>query len=330
VRQTGGLLRDMGIFVRLVEMQSVTEAARSLALPKSTVSRRLDALEESLGVRLVQRNNRGLAVTELGTAYYQRARRVLGLAEEAVQAVVGEERLQGTLRVTAPRAVGTLIVSEVLSGFLREHPEVSAELLLTDRRVDLAEGRFDLAVRVEAEAQAPEGFETQALSPTWIFLCASPAYVARRGLPQKPADLEGHDAVLVTFLGGRRWRLRGPGGLVEVDMAGRLTVNDVTMAERGVRAGLGIAPIAAALAAPQVRAGRLVHLLEPWTFQVRSFYAVYPVEGRRPARTQRLIEHMVTHLRSAIAERLGPESAPVPPVERHVPPPVASADSQPT
>lgn len=341
MKRSGDLLRDMGIFVKLVETQSFTEAGRSLGLPKSTVSRRIDALEESLGVRLVLRNNRGLAVTETGMAYYQRARRVLGLAEDALQAVVGEERLRGTLRMTAPRGVGSLIVADVLYDFMRLHPGVSAELMLTDRRVDMTEGRFDLAVRIGLETQAPPGFEATPLSPTWILLCASPAYVARHGLPEKPADMARHQAVVVRFLGGTRWRLRGPAGVVEVDVAGRLSVDDVIMAERAARAGLGIAPIVAALAAPCVRAGRLVHVLPEHSFEVRSVYALYPPGALRPPKTRRLIEHMVTHLRAAFAERIGPLSplsapvppvehpvplsAPVPPAEHPVPPPGASA-----
>ncbi len=325
MKRSGGLLRDMSIFVRIVEAQSLTDAARALGLPKSTVSRRLDALEASLGVRLVVRNNRGLSVTELGMAYFHRAQRVLGLAEDALQAVVGEERLQGLLRITAPRATGSQVVSDVLASFLRAHPEVSAELVLTDRRVDLLQGRFDLAVRIGRVVQAPEGYETQQLMPTWIVLCASPAYLARRGVPKTPAELAAHEAIRVGILGGSRWRLRSDAGLAEVDVSGRVVLDDMSMAERAVRAGLGIAPMAAAIALPLVRQGLLTRVLERWSFEARTMFAVYPVAARRPPRTTRLVEHMMTHLRAEIAERIGPASAPVPFLEHAVPPPEPSA-----
>ena len=324
MKLSGDLLRDMGIFVKLVDTQSFTDAARSLGVPKSTVSRRIDALEEGLGVRLVRRNSRGLTVTELGTAYYQRARRVLDLADDALQAVVGEEQLRGTLRMTAPRGLGSVIVSDVLADFLAKHPGVSAELVLTDSRVDLAGGRFDLAVRIGAEMSAPPGFEAQPLSPTWILLCASPGYIARRGMPVSPADLALHEAVIVTFLGGKRWRVRGPEGRTDVDVSGRITVDDVTMAERAVRAGLGIAPLAVALAAPAVRAGQLVHVLPEHTFEVRSMYALYPKDALRPAKTRHLIDHMVTHLRAALAERIAVFPSGVPSLQHPVPPPGTS------
>ncbi len=311
MNRSGDLLRDMGIFVKLVETQSFTETGRVLGLPKSTVSRRIDALEESLGVRLVLRNNRGLTVTEVGASYYQRARRVLGLAEDALQAAVGEESLRGNLRMTAPRSIGALVATGVLCEFLRDHPGVTAELVLTDKRVDLAEGRFDLAVRVGATVAAPPGFEGESLSPTWVLLCASPGYIARRGMPKFPVDLVQHQAVIVRFLGGQKWRLRGPGEPVEVGVNGRISVDDVTMAERAVHAGLGIGPIAAALAAPAVRAGQLVHVLPEYSFETRALYALYPTAELRPPKTRRLIEHMVKHLRSAIAERLGPLSVPI-------------------
>jgi DNA-binding transcriptional LysR family regulator len=303
-------LSDMAIFARVVAEASFTHAARALDLPKSTVSRRVAQLEERLGVRLLQRTTRAVKLTELGAAYYERCARIVAEAEEAHEAVASAGATpQGLLRLTAPVGFGATFLGEIVADFLEAHPQVSAEVVLTDRRVDLVEEGFDLAIRIGT--RIPEtSFFARRLGPARLLMCASPAYLARCGTPEVPEDLRRHDCI-VHGEGPRAstWTLHGPSGAVPISVSGRLRVNSIPLAHKGALAGLGIAVLPTVVALPDLHAGRLHAVLDGWNPSAASIYAVYPTSRHLSAKVRSFLDFLVQRITTALREIDGPSRA---------------------
>jgi DNA-binding transcriptional LysR family regulator len=232
-------LNLVATFVRVVEAGSFTAAAQALGLPKSSVSRRVSGLEESLRVQLLQRSTRRLALTEAGRAYFERARAALGGLSDAHSAVADMSgEVAGPVRFSAaPDNTGML--AGLLAEFLGRHPRVQLELTLTSRRVDLVAEGFDLALR--AGRLADSSLTTRRLGTTDLGLFASPAYLRRAGKPRRVADLAGHAFVLYGPPHERtHLRLAGPDGEEQVVVSGPLIVDDLSFAADAVAAGVGI------------------------------------------------------------------------------------------
>jgi DNA-binding transcriptional LysR family regulator len=232
-------LNLVATFVRVIEAGSFTAAAQALGLPKSSVSRRVSALEKLLGVRLVQRSTRRLALTEAGRAYFERARAALGGLTDAQAAVADmSQEVAGPIRLSAaPDNTGML--AGLLAEFLARHPRVQLELCLTSRRVDLVAEGFDLALR--AGRLADSSLVARRLGSTDLGLFASPAYLRRAGKPRRVADLAGHRFVLYGAPHERsHLRLAGPAREETVTVSGPLVVDDLSFLADAVAAGVGI------------------------------------------------------------------------------------------
>ena len=183
-----GRLEDMEIFVRVVDAGSFTGAAERLGLAKSLVSRRLGRLEERLGTRLIARTTRKLALTEAGRAFYDRARRLLEeTADAEATAMATAADLKGRLRIAAPMSFGQLHLAPAVGRFLADHPDVEIDVDLNDRFVDLVGEGYALAIRIGRLKDS--SLVARRLASSRMVLCASPAYIARRGKPRTPADL---------------------------------------------------------------------------------------------------------------------------------------------
>src|SRR5690348_16778849 len=190
-------LNDIVVFTKVVETKSFTGAAEVLGLPKSTVSRKLAQLEERLGVRLVQRTTRKLALTEIGEAYYERCSRIVADIAQAEQIVTDMQSTpRGRLRVTSSVDFSTKHLGGIVADFLAEHADINIELEATDRMCDLIEEGFDVAVRL---GQMPEStLIARRLCSVHLILCAAPSYLARRPAPRTIEELEDHEHVLFT------------------------------------------------------------------------------------------------------------------------------------
>lgn len=267
-------LNQLLVFVRVVQLGSLSEAARRLELPKSTVSRRLADLEARIGERLVQRTTRKLAVTEAGRVLFERVAPAMSEIEEAEGALAGMHGTpRGLLRVAAPMSVRAL--GPIVAEFLRRHPGVEVEMVCSDRRVDLVEERFDVAIR--AGALVDSSLVARRLGSARSMLVASPAYRKRSGLPKTPAELAAH--ACIAFGGGaapRVWTLDAAGKRVEVRVRPRLTVNDLELVREAALGGAGIASLPQMLCADDLRKGRLVHLLAEWSSPEVPVHALYP------------------------------------------------------
>ena len=268
-------LDEFAIFLRIVEEGSLVRAAQRLRRSAPAVTRALAALEDRLGVRLIDRTTRRLAPTEAGRALYERARGVVE-SYEAAAAGAREAPVRGLLRIAAPVQFGRRHVAPLAARFLDSHESVEIELLLNDRNVDLIEEGIDVAVRIGALADSslvsrPVGHVRR----QWV---ASPAYLARQGTPKAPADLARHEALLGTSRGVMEWTFGGRRRGAPPHLAGRLRVDDIETRLRLAREGRGIAQFLSYQVAEDLAAGRLVRLLR--TYEPPSLPVQLLTKGR--------------------------------------------------
>src|SRR5918995_2106794 len=220
-------LNDILIFARVVEAGSFTAAARLLGMPKATVSRRIVALEREVGVRLIQRTTRSLNVTDAGRLYYEQSSQALRTIEEAnLRLAEARAEPSGTIRISAPVGFGDSFLTGAVFDFLGEHPKTKVELCLTDDQLNLVESGIDLAFRTGILPDST--LIARKLGSTHRILCASPDYLARRGVPQAPVDLARHHCVIAgPSAANAHWVLEGPHGEESVMVSGRFAANEM-------------------------------------------------------------------------------------------------------
>jgi len=270
----------IALFASVVEAGSFSEAGRRLGRRPSTVSRQVTALEDRLGARLFDRSTRSLTLTEAGRAYHRRVVRVLADLEEAAETISHLQAApRGVLRVSAPVAFGRLQLAPAMPDFLARHPELTVDMTLTDRFVDLIEEHEDLAIRVGELADS--SLIARRLAPNRRILCASADYLARHGTPVRAADLADHNCLIYRSAPGRAvWRLADGGETIDVPVSGRFYSNNAEALHAAVRGGLGIGLLATYIVGPDVAAGRLRQVLgqvhASRTTLDTAIHAVYP------------------------------------------------------
>lgn len=285
---------DIALFLQVLDQGSISGAARQLDLSVAVASQRLKRLERDLGVRLLHRTTRRLHPTPEGLALARDGR---ALVEEL--ALLGDrirERgsgVAGTLRVTASASFGRMYISPLLPGFLAAHPRLRVSLDLDDRVVDLVGSGHDLAIRIGRLADS--SLVSRRLADGARVLCASPGYLARRGVPRTPADLAAHDCVLLTGRDGRQdlWPLEDAGGArVDVRVQGRFESNQGDALRDAALAGLGIALHSQWHVHEDLRAGTLVHVLPGWMLPDFGVHAVMPSRSGVPPRVRAFVDHL--------------------------------------
>jgi len=283
----------VAVFVRVVELEGFTAAANALGLPKSSVSRSVAQLEESLGVRLLQRTSRKLSLTDAGRAFYDRVREPLcGVLDAMNDASESQRQPSGVIRLSAPPDLGSAMLAPPITEFVRKHPQIRVELSLTNRMVDLVAERFDLALR------ATPRLEDSSLVARKILggvggLFAAPSYLKRRGKPRTLAEVEGHDCVLFRAHDGRAiWRLQGPHGAEQVEVRGAISADDLGFVRRAVVAGAGIA----FLPGTPLPDDELVRVLPDHCAEGGALYVVMPSGRHVPARVALLRDFLIAKL----------------------------------
>lgn len=281
-------LEGVEVFVKVVETGSFTEAARQLSLPKSTVSRRVTRLEDNLGVRLLQRTTRKIALTEAGLTYFER----VGPALESVRAAdnqIGEMQTtpKGMVRITAPYDFGTIFLTDIASRFVAEHPDISLDISLSDKVADLISEGFDMAFRGGKLEDSTLVARPLGRGRAWVV--ASPSYLSSHPQPERPEDLIDHECVLFRAGDGetQRWPLsrhEDPDGEVGVDVRGRIHADEFGFVKSLVISGHGIAAVPWLLVKRDIDGGRLVRLLPEWGFQEGEMSLVYPSARHLPLR----------------------------------------------
>ena len=292
-------LDDMRIFVATVDAHNFTAAAKRLALSKQFVSRRVMALEEALGVQLLIRNTRKLAVTELGQEFYERARRILGEVEDAEQAMsLRRAGPRGLLRVSAPMSFGMMHLSPLVASFLREHADVRFDMELSDRTVDVVGEGFDMAIRIGALPDST--LIAQKLVDVRMVVCCSPGYVRRRGAPVVPADLARHSCLLYGHGGVVSWDFFVDGVSKGVEVNGPLRANNGELIRDAAVAGLGIVRLPDFIVADAVGSGLLVTVLEEFLPSAATVYAVYPQHRQSSVSIRVFVEFLRESLRKRL------------------------------
>lgn len=283
---------DLRVFVRVMDRGNFSQAAKDLGLTPSAVSKLVSRLEDRLGVRLLERSTRRLALTPEGETFLVRARRIVADIEEAeaeVARVRGAPR--GKLRINSGTAFGLHQLTLALPDFLARYPEIDIELSITDRLVDLIEEQTDIAVR---SGHIPEGpFVQRKLADLQRVICAAPSYLKQRGTPQTAADLKAHDCIVVAGPGLSRWPFKTRAGIDIIDVRPRVVTDNAEAALRMAIEGGGIVRLSDVIVGDPLQKGELVPLLTA-THHVEPFplAAIYPAGRNRLPRVAVFIEFL--------------------------------------
>lgn len=299
----GGMDRfeAMSVLLAVVEAGSLSAGARRLHAPLATVSRKVSDLEKHLGVPLVLRTSRGLALTEEGRAFVAASRRILddlGAAER--QAAGHVSALRGGLHVTAPIAFGERHLLPIALDFLSEHPEIDLRLTLEDRQISLSDEHIDVALRIGHLTDS-------ALIATRVgtvrrVICASPDYLARRGVPGRPDDLAGHDGISFQgFATAPEWRYRRDSAAFAVEPRPRFAVNTTEAAIQAALAGVGIIRMLSYQVSDQLRSGTLQELLTEFAPEPLPVNLLHAPIDPLPLKVRRFLDWTAPRLRVRMA-----------------------------
>ena len=284
-------LDGIGAFVATAEARSISEAARKLRLSKSVVSERLAELERSLGAKLLQRTTRKLSLTEDGQAFYERAARIMREVEDAASDLAWRRgSLSGPLRISAPVTFGRMHLGPALYPFLAEHPQISQTLDSDDRRVDAAADGYDAVIRHGAIEDTR--LVVWRLAASRRVLVASPAYLARRGMPGSVDELERHDGLFYANRGVADWRLTQQGTLVIGRANVRLSLNNGDMLRDAALAGLGIALLPTFVAGAAIRNGELRVIELGLEAEEEAIFIAHPEGRHASAKLRALAQHL--------------------------------------
>jgi LysR family transcriptional activator of dmlA len=288
---------EMQFFSLLVRSGSLSAAARELQVTTPAISKRLAQIEQHLGVRLLRRTTRRMALTAEGEAYLEDARRILADIEALEARLRGvAEKPAGLLRVNATLGFGRLHIAPLISAFVRAHPGVEVQLQLSASPPPLTDDAFDVCIRFGEPPDAR--VIARRLAPNRRLLCASPGYLARRGTPRAPADLARHDTIAIRQgdEGYGVWRLRSGKRTETVKVRGPLSSNDGEIAVQWALAGHGIVMRAEWDVARYLRSGRLREVLPNWQTPPADVYAVYPPQVQGAARVRAFVDHLAAEL----------------------------------
>lgn len=283
---------SMQVYVQAVEKGSLSAAAAACGISATMAGNHLRTLEKRLGMQLLQRTTRRQHLTAFGEDYYARCKEILRLvAETDAQAQNLQLAPAGKLRITAPVSFGTEALVPALSEYLARYPEVSVDLALCDRVVDLVEEGFEAAIRI---GDLPDSaLIVRSLAPYRLMVCASPEYLARRGTPTQPEDLVQHECLSFSPAAVVHWRLTDGDGICRVPVSGRLQVNHGQALRVAALHGMGIVLQPAILLAADVQAGRLVPLFPTYTLPSRPMGVVCLPDRYRSPKLRSFVDFVV-------------------------------------
>jgi DNA-binding transcriptional LysR family regulator len=286
-------LQVMHMFVRVVETGSFSKAAREFATTQPTVSKQIAATEERLKVRLLNRNTRGVSLTESGALYYEKCKTIVRETEEADNIVrLRQNQAQGLLRIGTSVAFGRRVIVPLALDFMKRHPQVQLDLSFEDRYSDLVSQGLDLAVRMGKLADSSLGARFLGANP-WVMV-AAPRYLRKHGTPKKPRDLSSHAALIYSsVLGDDVWRLvSAKGDAVSVPVAGRLRSNNLSAVLAAARNGLGIAAMPRYVAADSLASEHLHEVLGEHSLPEQEIHAVFPSPKLVPGKVQAFVAYL--------------------------------------
>jgi DNA-binding transcriptional LysR family regulator len=289
----------LAIFAAVVEEKSFSAAAKQLGMSKSAVSKQVGKLEDRLGARLLNRTTRRLSLTEVGSTFYEHCARILEEADAAEAAVtLMHDRPRGTLRINAPVSFGILHLAPAICDFLEENQEITIDMTLDDRFVDLVEEGYDVAVRIGDLKDS--SLIARNLAPCRFVVCATPAYLERHGTPTVPQDLTGHNCLIYTYRNEPEWCFTDASGdRITVKLNGSFHANNGDALRAAALEGLGILGSPTFIIGDDLRNGRLVPILTEFTFRSATVNAVYPHRRHLSPKVRVFVDF--------VAQRFGPE-----------------------
>ncbi len=291
-------LNAMEVFVRVVQAGSFSEAARNLNRTPSAVSKQVSRLEDRLGARLINRTTRRLGLTEEGSAFFERAQRILTDVEEAEQAVShlhGAPR--GTLKLNAPVVFGHAHIAPLLPKYLALYPEMRVDLSTNDRYVDLLEEGLDLVIRIGELSDS--SLIARKLAVTRRVVVASESYLKARGIPARPGDLSEHNCLVFLYRAVRNvWQFDGPEGAESVEVKGDIETNSIEVILELLLAGHGIALMPTWLVGEYLQSGRLTQVLHGYAAPDAQIYAVYPPGRHLSPKVRSFVDFLVQHFKT--------------------------------
>lgn len=287
---------DVGAYVtfaRVVEQESFTGAADVLGLTKSAVSKQIAKLEESLGVRLLNRTTRKIQITEAGYVFYERCRRIADEVEEARAAVTSlQASPRGLLRISASVSYGMMHLSKILPDFMLRNPDLKVDLSLSDRKIDLLEEGVDVAVRIGRLTDS--SLIAKKITTFRSIAAASPAYWDKHGRPEHPTDLSNYNCFKYAYLAqGDRWEFQdSDGNPVFAPIDGMLSANNGDILMKSAERGLGVVWMPSFLFTDQLETGVLEEVLKDWEPEPIGLYTVFPHSRHLPTKTRAFIDFM--------------------------------------
>lgn len=287
---------DIAAFVAAVKTGSFTAAATALGLTRSAIGKSVVRLEARFGVRLLNRTTRQLSLTDEGRVMYERCRQILEDLED-VDATMAMRRSKptGTLRLTAPLSFGQRHVLPLLDIYLKQWPELRADIAFTDRFVDLVDEGFDIAIRI-GEPKDDSAILTRTIGTQRFLTCASPDYLARRGTPLTPQALHEHDIITLRSTDRpRAWHFDTPDGHYVFDARGRLSIDSSEAMRAAALAGFGIVQLPTYITGDALRSGDLVPVLEPFVPAPDPIRILYPSKRHLSPKIRAFIDLLVAH-----------------------------------
>lgn len=301
-------LNDLAYFVAVVRHEGFSAAARATGMEKTRLSRRIAALEGRLGVRLLQRSTRRIALTEAGERFYAQAKTLVEGAQSAFDSVADLRREpSGTVRLSCPQVMAQSYLAPILPGYLVSHPKVKLELDTSGRHIDLLKERFDLALRAHVRIEETAGLVARELGHARRVLVASPTWLNSMGRPDEPAMLSALDTISRlsdAHDGQARWMLTDAAGhTVNLSHSPRLSSDDLRMQLEAAIHGLGIALLPEPIVSASIRNGILEVVLPQWSAASHVIHLLYPPPRGMLPSVRSLIEYLTVHLPASIQER---------------------------
>lgn len=284
-------IQAVKLFIRVVDLGSFSKAAADLGIGQPSATKQVAQLEARLGSRLLHRSTHGVTPTEIGQLYYEKCKLIAHHVEEAESvAALMQSQVQGGLRLSTSVAFGRRVLVPLVMRFMKLNPKLQIELSFEDRYVDLVEQGIDVAIRMGRLADSTLGARFLGINP-WV-LVASPEYLAQRGVPGRPADLAGHDALIYsTVQGDARWLFTGADGRSEpTAVRGPLRSNNLSALLAAARGGMGLAALPWYVAHDSVKSGAVQPVLADWSLPSQEIHAVYPSPRLVPAKVSRVVE----------------------------------------
>ena len=285
-------LGGLAMFAQVVESGGFSAAARALGLTPSAVSKQIGLLEDRLGARLLHRTTRRVALTEVGAAFYERARGVLSALDEAERSVTDLNAMpRGTLRLSLPIHFGQFHIAPILPGFMERYPEISLDIDLSDRYVDLVGESIDVAVRVGGLRDS--SMIVRRLAPNRRVVCASPSYLAKHGAPATPSDLARFNCLTFHQHGPAVEWMFGEGDARQaIRVKGTLQANNIELLRTAALAGVGLIRMSAYLLIDEIAHGRLVPVLTEHQARDAEVFVLYPASRHLSPKVRAFVDYL--------------------------------------